>query len=301
MQESYLAPIHGYTDFAFRMLCRRYGAGGAVVPLINATAIARDSSRLICVDAGPDETDLGLQLVGRCPRDLGLAAKAVSVAFPSLGWLNLNCGCPSSRTVGCGGGSAMLDDPASIVEAVSIMKRHSHCPVSVKLRMKGSMAQTSSLLKDIERAGADFVVIHGRTRAQGYSGRCDWEGIKALREGIGIPVIGNGDIECASEGRRLIREGYCDSFMVGRAAMSNPMLFSDGSPDGPDGRLRLLEEYVAISREHGVRLGLKDVKAKAIALSNGFRGARSLRNRIMSAETVDYILEMRERMQYEER
>jgi tRNA-dihydrouridine synthase B len=286
---SFLAPIDGYTDLPFRLLCQRYGATAACVPLVNSAALARNPAGISAVDAHRSEKNCGIQLAGSRPEEAAKATEAAIEAFPFLSWLNLNCGCPSPRTVETGGGSALLRRPKLMLEILAAMKKRSPVPVSVKLRVKDDMPKTAALCRQIERAGADFIILHGRTPAQGYSGKADWELIRSVHERVGIPLVGNGDIAAASEGRRLVAAGYCDSFMAGRAAMANPMLFSDRKPDGAEGRLRLLEEYLSLCRAHAGEAPLKDVKLKALNFMSGVPGAAALRNSISRAGAVESI------------
>ncbi|HID72629.1 TPA: hypothetical protein EYP38_01695, partial [Candidatus Micrarchaeota archaeon] len=130
----------------------------------------------------------------------------------------------------------------------------------------------------------------GRTVKQGYSGKSDWELIRHVKEGLGIPVVGNGDIQTASEGRRLVKEGYCDSFMVGRAAMSNPPLFADRQPETLGGMFSLLEEYICLCSKYYDKVPLVSVRLKAMNMIRGARNAARLRNLISNAASVEEII-----------
>jgi tRNA-dihydrouridine synthase len=284
---SFLAPIDGYTDLPFRLLCQKHGAVAACVPLVNSTSIARDAAKVGDVDAHRDERNVGVQLVGNKPEDIGKAAKAITGAMPFVSWLNLNCGCPMVRTVESGGGSALLRRPALAVKLLSSMKRHSAAPVTVKLRIKDNLAKTVEFCRKMEGAGADFIIIHSRTPRQGYSGRADWELIRSLHGRLGVPLVGNGDIRTAAEGRKLVKNGYCDSFMVGRSAMANPLLFGDKTTDGM--QFRLLEEYLALHRRYKGEPPLQRVKQKAFNLLKGMPEAAALRNSVARATSVEGI------------
>ncbi len=289
MFRSFLSPIDDFSNLPFRLLCQRYGARAACVPLVNSAAIANEPSKASAVDAHPDERNIGVQLVGNVPQDIGRSAGIVERMFPFVSWYNINCGCPSVRTMKCGGGSAMLAHPERIAEAVRLMKAAVGKPVSVKIRIKGDFGQTASLCSMLEDAGADFIIVHGRTAAQGYSGKADWGLIKALKEGLGVPLVGNGDIASAAQGERMVAEGYCDSYMVARAAMSNPMFFS--GRDSPDfaGKTELLREYIGLCTEYG-RLDLKDLRLKALSMMSGIKDAAMIRNRLARTKSVEEIL-----------
>ncbi|MBN1169428.1 tRNA-dihydrouridine synthase family protein [Candidatus Micrarchaeota archaeon] len=274
MYKSFLAPIDGYSDAAFRLLCSRYGAEASCVPLINADAV------LVGREAGihPEEKNLGVQLVGNNPETIGKACRRIVDGNPEIKWLNLNCGCPSSRTRSCGGGSALLDNPEKIVRSVAEMKKCG-IPVSIKIRI------TDDTMELCRKTGADFLIVHGRTPGQGYSGKNNWEIIKRIKQESEIPVIGNGDITMAWEGKNYVKKGYCDSFMAGRAAMSNPLLFSDRKITDPQD---MLDEYMEIG---GVVPGLKDIRLKAMHFISGFKGAPAMRNIISRAKTIKEIRE----------
>lgn len=291
---SFLSPLHEYTDMPFRLLCQRHGAEATCVPLVNSTALSFDSAKISTIDAHDDEKNLGVQLVGDKPGAMGTAAAMISRRFPFVSWLNINCGCPSDRTVGSGGGSALLEQPEKIAASVAELKRHADVPVSVKIRIKADLGETVSLCRRLEEAGTDFIMIHGRTPGQHYSGKADWGAIRHIKRGISIPVVGNGDLKTAAEGRKRMDGGYCDSFMVGRAAMANPMLFSDREPRGLEGKFGLLDEYLALHREYLGEPQLKDVKLKAMNFVSGSIDAGKLRNRIARSGTIEGIVALRD-------
>jgi len=304
--QKYLAPIHDFTNLPYRLLAKRYGAQSACIPLINSIALAnvrrRGAGGKKWVDSRIlshlDEKSVGVQIVGSSPELIGKACKAILDLIPWVGWLNLNCGCPSEKTMSDGGGSAMLDAPGSITKAVSAMRKASDKPISVKLRLKGGHQNTLSICKKIESAGADFIIIHGRTPEQGYSGKADWDAIRRLKESVGIPVIGNGDIATASEGMALIRDGFCDGFMVGRAAMKNPMLFSDKAPEGVAGRFRLLREYISLHEKHLGAPELADIKVKASNFMTAVPDGARIRDRICRSVSVEEIVGLEDELGY---
>ncbi len=289
MYRNFLSPIDGYTNLPFRLLCQRYGAAAACVPLVNSTAIAHDPAKAASVDAHPDEREVGVQLVGNEPGDIARSAAVVERMFPHVSWYNINCGCPSARTMKCGGGSAMLAFPHKMAAAVRLMKAGVDKPVSVKLRIKDGLDGTLRICRELEDAGADFLILHGRTAAQGYSGRADWDMIKAVKEGLSIPLVGNGDIAEPAEGERLVREGRCDSYMVARAAMANPMFFSGKSRGTFEGKMELVREYVSICAEYG-EPQQGDLKLKAVSMMSRIDGAAAIRNRLCRARSVEEIL-----------
>jgi len=297
--------MHEYTDLPFRLLCQRYGAAATCVPLVHSTAVVRNEKKLASLDSHPHEHHPGVQLVGCDPADLARCCSLIESSYPSVSWFNLNCGCPSSQTLDSGGGAALLKQPDRIITIVDALLSQTDLPVSVKLRLKegrNGLTETMDLCKRLCLSGVSFIIVHGRTAGQGYSGRCDWTAIKAVMECCLIPVVGNGDIQSASEGRLLVEQGFCDSFMVGRAAMGNPLLFEDRAPQTLAERFVLLEEYLELYRKYGDVCSttcegeprLNDVKMKALNFVRGTPDASALRNRISRASSIDEILSLKD-------
>ena len=291
---SFLAPIDSYTNLPFRIMCQRYGAESGCVPLVSAYTITRERKKMSMVDTHGDEKNVGVQLVGKDPAALGVAAKEIC-DNREISYLNLNCGCPSAHTMESGGGSALLSSPDIIIESLEEMRENSPSKVllSVKMRVKDDQDSTLALCRRMGKAGADFIILHGRTPSQGYSGKADWELIKKVSDGSDVPVIGNGDIMNASEGHRLVEEGYCDGFMIGRAAMGNPMCFKDEAPEGLEEKFGLLDEYRELSKRYLGDVVLQDLRLKAMNFLTGVPGACAMRNSIAKARSVDEIIALR--------
>jgi tRNA-dihydrouridine synthase B len=294
---NYLAPLHDFSDLPFRRMCQGYGAKAACVPLISSAAIAMDESRISLIDAHPDERNLGVQIFGNDAKTIATAAGIIARRLPFVSWLNLNCGCPSTRTMNDGSGSAMLKKPDLIASAIAGMKSSTDLPVSAKIRIVRGDGGTLALCRKIEEAGADFIIIHGRTTNQGYSGKPDWEAVRALKERLSVPVVGNGDVSCIEGGEKRVKDGYCDSFMVGRAAMRNPMLFSGRIPADAGERFALLKEYASICEKYRDIAGgprLRDIKIKAMSFLSGIPGASVLRLQVSRAASIEEILALDE-------
>ncbi|VVB65407.1 tRNA-dihydrouridine synthase B [Candidatus Gugararchaeum adminiculabundum] len=282
--KAFLAPIDGYTNLPFRLLCQKHGADFTTVPLINSIAIARTPSRVAAlIDANKKEKSVGLQLVGSNPEDFVKATKTIDSAFPSLKFFNLNCGCPSERTRDSGGGSALLSRPELVTKILDSMRANTNKPISAKIRLKNSTKDSISFAKTIS-CHCDFLIVHGRTVKQKYSGECDWNAIKEIKEHIEIPLIGNGDIRSLAQGRDLIKNNFCDSFMIARAAMSNPLVFEGKIPSNRQ-KLELFSDYLKISRQTKI-LEIAGLRLKAMQFLKGAEGSAKLRLKISRAKTL---------------
>ena len=189
----------------------------------------------------------------------------------------------------------MLKHPDKIINSVIEMKKAIDIPVSVKIRILDNVGDTIDLCKKIEDAGVDFIIIHGRTIKQRYSGKCNWETIKAVKEKIDIPIIGNGDIRYPFEGKRYVDRYYCNSYMIGRAAMSNPMLFSNKEPKDVEERFDLLEQYIEIYKEYIGTPEIADIKVNALQIIRSTNNAAEIRNRICKTKDYQGIINFKEK------
>ncbi len=281
-----LAPMADFTELPFRILCQKYGAEASLVPLVSATGITRNIEYLRRIRVSEKE-NAGFQMFGTVPGHFDSSAKLIQDEMPSIKWVDLNCGCPSPRTTAGGAGSKMLKKPKLASEIVSALKKNDFL-VSVKMRLLPNMEDTLGFCKEIENAGVDFITVHGRTEAQGYSGNADWEAIKQIHETVGIPVVGNGDIQGIAEGRQKIKDDYADAFMIGRAALSNPKVFAGRSIGSLDEAKELLDEYLGICEENEYS-GLNNLRLVSIQFFRGFRGCSDIRNRLARAQNIEDI------------
>ena len=286
LPKSFLAPIFGYTNTPFRLLCQRYGCKASYIPLVHVSQVKNSVKN---IEAMEQEKGLGIQLSGSNPEQFTEAVKIIERKFPFIERFDVNCGCPSRKTAECKLGSALMKKPEIITKIISSIKSETGKPVSVKTRIFEDMARTLALARAIESAGADFMIIHGRTPEQEYSGNADWSTIQGINNSISIPLVGNGDITSLKQGRERVSGGFCDSFMIGRAAMSNPLLFRGKDEVEKDERKRIFFEYLSIC-EDLEEVELSDLRLKIVQFFKGFEGSAAFRNNLFKSKSVDELL-----------
>lgn len=223
-----LAPMEDVTDVAFRLLCRRFGADMVYTEFVSSDALIRQvagTKRKLTID--PDERPAAIQIYGRDVDSMVEAARICEAAGPNV--LDLNFGCPVKRVAGKGAGSGMLRCPDVMVDIVRAIVRAVKIPVTVKTRLGWDHDSRIivSLAEELQDCGIQALTIHGRTRAQMYTGQADWTLIGEVKNNprMHIPIIGNGDITTGEEVKRAFDTYGVDGVMVGRASIGQPWIF----------------------------------------------------------------------------
>ena len=302
----FLAPMEDVTDIGFRLLCKRFGASMVYTEFVSAEALIRDvkstQQKLVISD---EERPVGIQIYGRDIDAMVEAAKIVEQAGPDV--IDLNFGCPVKKVAGKGAGAGMLqnipkmlDITRRVVDAVSL-------PVTVKTRLGWNNEQLviTTLAEQLQDCGIQALTIHGRTRAQMYTGDADWTLIGEVKRNprIYIPIIGNGDIKSLADAERAFETYGVDAVMIGRATFGCPWLFSR-RPLTLDEKIDVLEEQLRINIERcdtaEMRAGKKSAELcgilhtrRHLAASPVFKGIanfRETRIAMLRAEREDDLM-----------
>ena len=219
----FLAPMAGVCDFTFRKICEEYGVGGVYSEMVSAKGLYYKDKKTASLMVGKHNVPYGVQIFGCEPDIIGEVAEEAA----SYGdFLDINMGCPTPKIVNNGDGSALLKDPKLAGRVVRAAADKAKKPVTVKMRIGWDAPGIGvEFAKELEANGAAAIAVHGRTRAQFYSGRADWDEIRKIVQAVSVPVIGNGDVTSPELAKKLMDETGCAGVMIGRAAEGNPFIF----------------------------------------------------------------------------
>ena len=221
-----LAPLAGYTDLPFRALVKKFGADLTISEMISANALVYNSKKTYkMLKKSPLEIPYMVQIAGY---DTQVIKKAVEIlnGIDGIDGIDLNCGCPAPKVVAQKAGSSLLQDLSQAQRVIETIKKYSDKRyVSAKVRLGFNEKIPTMIAQACESAGADFITIHGRTRAGRYKAKVDYEAIACAKEAVNIPVIANGDITTLSVANKVKEITGCKSLMIGRGAVGNPWIF----------------------------------------------------------------------------
>ena len=303
-----LAPMAGVADYAYRIMCREFGASYMVSEMVSAKGICysdRKTAELCTVTDG--ERPMAVQLFGSEPDFMAKAVEIVLQYEPDI--IDINMGCPVPKVVNTGAGSALMKDTdlaASITEAA--VKAAGKTPVTVKFRSGWNADSVNAVefAKALENAGAAALTVHGRTRDQFYSGISDSGIIKAVKEAVGIPVIGSGDVTDLASCLKMYEETGCDLVMIGRGSYGNPFVFREidswfsGKPYTPptvkekmEVMLRHIRLIISLS-EKSEEMAMHEARKHAAWYMNGCYGSAKFRGRCYQLSSYEEAVSLSE-------
>lgn len=301
-----LAPMAGITNEAFRSICKEMGAGLVVCEMISDKALSFHNAKTIkMTGVSQNEHPLSMQIFGADKETLVYAAKWI-YENTDADIIDINMGCPVNKVAKrAGAGSSLLRDPNKVYEITKAVVEATPLPVTVKIRIGWDENNINAVenAKMIEKAGACAIAVHGRTRAQMYSGHANLDVIKDVVEAVNIPVVGNGDIVDGPSALHMLEYTGCKAIMIGRGALGNPWIFKEinayfageefKKPSKEEIYNMIVDQYERLLKLKGERLALLEMRSHVGWYLKGMQGSAQIKNKAnqaLSFEEVKKIL-----------
>jgi len=285
-----LAPLAGFTDLPFRSVVKKFGVDLTVSEMISSNALVHNSKKTYrMLEKSPGEDPYSIQIAGS---DLEVIRGAVEIINEQKGVtaIDLNCGCPAPKVVNNLQGSSLLTDLPQMGRVIETIKKYSNKPyTSVKMRLGFNEKNHVEIAKIAEASGADYIAVHGRTRAGRYKAPVDYDAIREIKEAVNIPVIANGDIDSPQKARKVLEYTGADGVMIGRAAVGKPWIFQQIKAGKDEVSSELVkkvvlehfDQMIAYYDKYGAIMFRKNLHSYSKA---GYQGASAFRDTINRME-----------------
>jgi len=278
-----LAPLAGYTDLPFRNVVKKFGADLTVSEMLSSNALAYGSEKTLkMLERSPNEDPYSVQIAG-AEEDIVRRAVEVLNTQDDIDIIDLNCGCPVPKIVCHGSGSSLLKDLPRMAKMIETIKKTSNkSTLSVKIRLGFESKNHQEIAKLVESCGADFLAVHGRTRAGKFKAPVDYDAIGEIKEAVSIPVIANGDIDSYEKAQWVLSHTKADGIMIGRGAVGAPWIFhqlktGSASVDPMIKHAIIMEHLDGMVNFYGPR-GVVLFRKHVHTYSKGYEGASAMRD-----------------------
>ena len=298
-----LAPMAGISNTSYRKIIKEMGAGLIYAEMVSDKALCFSNEKTFdLLKMSEEERPIAQQIFGSDKESFVKAARIIEEKMhPDI--IDINMGCPVPKVaVRAQAGSALLKNPDKVYEIVSSVVKAVTVPVTVKIRSGWDEKNINAveIAKKCEEAGASAITIHGRTRAQGYSGKADWNIIKQVKEAVKIPVIGNGDVTSCYDAKKMIDETGVDAVMIGRGVLGNPWLIKECVDYLNDGKepeevsfvdkvQMMRKHYELLAQDKCEKLALLEIRSHIIWYLKGMPQSKEIKNKICQSKTTEDI------------
>lgn len=287
-----LAPMASFTSLPFRLLCKSYGADILYTELISVNAIVRGNKKTFetLLDSKTKEKPIALQLFGSNPKIFGQAVEIIEQKYPKrFDFYDINCGCPVKKVAKQKAGAELMNYPKTIEKIINEMQNNTKKSVTAKIRIFKDEEKTLNLAKQIESFGVEALAVHGRTKAQMYSGKANWNLIKQIKENLSAPVIGNGDIWSKEDYQKMKTQTKVDSAMIGRGSLGRPFIFAEikGKEFDPaKERKKAFKKLTNLYKKEFEQMP-NELKLHASYFVKEMKNATKIRNEIFKSKTYE--------------
>ena len=297
----FLAPMAGVTDWAFRTVCARLGAGVTVTEMVSSRALVYKDKKSATLLRKNEGSICGAQIFGNDPEIMAEGAR-LALEISGCDFIDINMGCPMPKIANSGDGCGLMRTPELAGKIVEAVNQAVDVPVTVKCRLgwdKGSI-NVLDFTKRMEQSGAALVTVHGRTRAMLYTGTADWDTIRKVKEQLSIPVIANGDITGGEAARRCLKWTGADGLMIGRSVFGDPWIFEEVNavlageeyPGRPALKERVelaVEQFKLSESDHGEHIACLEARKHFAWYLKGVRNASYYKKEITSLKSMEDI------------
>ncbi len=300
-----LAPMAGVSNSPFRLMAREYGAGVVYAEMVSDKAVFfQNPKTLELLYMTVEEKPAAQQIFGSDLKTMVEAAMFID-KNSNCDFIDINMGCPVPKVaIGAQAGASLMKDPQKIYDIVKAIRENITKPVTVKIRSgwDSDSVNAVEVAKMIEKAGASAITVHARTRAQGYSGEPDLDVIKAVKEAVSIPVIGNGNIIDGKSAKHMLDYTGCDAVMIGRGALGNPWIFREinaflNEEEAPkrtyeEVKVLMIRHFKELSRLKGEHTACLEMRSHGPWYLKGFEGASQVRAKLSKVLTEKEYLDI---------